>query len=166
MKAPRKAMPEGIHTLTRHLVVHGADKAIAFYKRAFGAVERFRFNHPGDKRIGHAHLQIGDSALFLADDFPEYGGSCRTPAELGGTPVSIHLYVEDVDATFAQAVAAGATAVMPPQDMFWGDRYGRLTDPFGHSWSIATHKRTPSEAEMRAGAEAAFGRMAKQKAEA
>lgn len=165
MKTASKGRPEGVHSITPHLVVDGADKAIAFYKRAFGAVEKFRFSIPGDKRIGHAHLQIGDSALFLADSFPEHGCS-GTPAQLGGTPVSIHLYVEDVDATFARAVAAGATAVAPPQDMFWGDRYGRLTDPFGHSWSIATHTRTPSEAEMRAGAEAAFGSMAKQKAEA
>ena len=166
MRFATKGAPEGVHSLTPHLVVDGAERAIAFYKRAFGAVEKFRFNHPGDKRIGHAHLQIGDSALFLADSFPEYGGGCRTPAQLGGSPVSIHLYVEDVDATFAQAVAAGATAVMPPQDMFWGDRYGRLTDPFGHSWSVATHKRIPTEAEMRAGAAAAFGQMSKQKAEA
>ncbi len=166
MKTASKGIPEGMHSLTAHLVVNGADKAIAFYKRAFGASEKFRLNHPGDKRIVHAHLQIGDSALFLMEDFPEHGGTWRTTAQLGGTPVSIHLYVEDVDATFAQAAAAGATAVMPPQDMFWGDRYGQLTDPFGHRWSIATHKRTPSEAEMRAGAEAAFDRMSKQKAEA
>ncbi len=166
MKTTSKGIPEGMHSLTAHLVVNGADKAIAFYKRAFGAVEKFRLNHSGDKRIGHAHLQIGDSALFLADEFPEYGGNCRSPAPVGGSPVTIHLYVEDVDATFARAVAAGATAVMPPADMFWGDRYGKLTDPFGHSWAIATHKRTLSEAEVRAGAEAAFGHMAKQKAEA
>ena len=154
MKAARKAMPEGIHSLTPHLVVHGADKVIAFYKRAFGAVEKFRFNHPGDKRIGHAHLQIGDSALFLADDFPEYGGSCRTPAELGGTPVSIHLYVEDVDATFAQAVAAGATLLRPVQDQFYGDRSGTFADPFGHVWTIATHKEDLSPEEIGRRAEA------------
>lgn len=162
-----KGAPPGMHSVIPHLVIDGADKAIAFYKRAFGAVEVFRLAAPGgDGRVGHAHLQIGDSALFLADDFPECGGEGGSPRRVGGSPVTIHLYVEDVDATFDRAIQAGAAAIMPPQDMFWGDRFGKLTDPFGHHWSVATHRRQPSEAELREGAEAAFRRMAGEPAKA
>jgi uncharacterized glyoxalase superfamily protein PhnB len=140
-----KPIPTGFHTLTPHLVVKGAGKAIEFYKKAFGAEEIGRMPGPDGKSIMHADLVIGDSHVFLVDEFSEMG--LRAPQSLGGTPVTIHLYVEDVDAAFGKAVAAGAQVKMPLSDMFWGDRYGVLTDPFGHSWSMATHKEdlTPEE---------------------
>lgn len=131
-------IPEGHHPITPHLVVKGASEAIDFYKRAFGAEEisRMPFPNPdGTMKLGHAELQIGESKLFLADEFPEYG----SVGPNGGSPVTIHLYVTDADATFAQAVEAGATVSMPLADMFWGDRYGKVIDPFGHQWSIAEH---------------------------
>ena len=133
-----KAIPEGHHTVTPHLVVRGGNRAIDFYKRAFGAKDRGVMPGP-DGKVMHAELQIGDSMIFLADEFPEMGG-CLSPPTVGGTPVVIHLYVEDVDALFNQAVSAGATVRMPLADMFWGDRYGQVVDPFGHIWSLATHK--------------------------
>ncbi len=140
-----KAIPEGMHSLTPHLVIDGAADAIAFYKRAFGAVESGRLAGP-DGKLMHAMLRIGDSPLMLADEFPQWGSV--GPQTLKGSPVTIHLYVEDADAVFAQAQAAGATVKMPLQDMFWGDRYGVLDDPFGHHWSIATHVRDVSPEEM------------------
>ncbi|ALK98025.1 glyoxalase [Massilia sp. WF1] len=140
-----RAIPEGFHTVTPHLVCAGASEAIEFYKKAFGAVETGRMPGPGGK-IMHAQLRIGDSPVMLADDFPEFG--CNGPQALKGTPVFIHLYVDDADAVFAQAVAAGAKTVMPLADMFWGDRYGQLDDPFGHRWSIATHKRDMTPQQM------------------
>lgn len=143
------ALKSGFPTITPHLVVKGAAEAIEFYKRAFGAVERHRMHmgesSDGAPKIGHAELQFGDSVVMLADDFPEYG--CPAPGENGGSVV-IHLMSPDVDATFARAVEAGATATMPPADMFWGDRYGKLVDPFGHHWSIATHIEDVSPEEM------------------
>jgi uncharacterized glyoxalase superfamily protein PhnB len=142
-----RAIPEGFHTVTPHLVCAGALDAIEFYKKAFGAVETGRMPGPGGK-IMHAQLRIGDSPIMLADDFPEFG--CNGPQALKGTPVFIHLYVNDADAVFAQAVAAGAKPVMPLADMFWGDRYGQLDDPFGHRWSIATHKRDMTPEQMHA----------------
>ena len=148
-----KPVPEGFHTATPYLVVRGADRAIDFYKRAFGAIERFRMPGPGGK-IMHAEIQIGDSVLMLCDEFPEMGGN--SPQALNGTPVSIFLYVENVDASFQRAVAAGATAQMPVQDMFWGDRYGKLADPYGHVWSLATHKEDLTEEEVGRRAAAAF----------
>ncbi len=138
-----KTIPDGYRSLTPHLVTKGAAEAIEFYKKAFGATELARMPMPGEDgqmKIGHAELQIGDSKLFLADEFPSYG----SVGPNGSSPVTIHLYVEDVDATFRQAVDAGAKAAMPPADMFWGDRYGKLVDPFGHHWSIATHKEDPT----------------------
>ncbi|MGJ7918086.1 VOC family protein [Massilia sp. LXY-6] len=141
-----RAIPEGFHTITPHLVCAGALDAIEFYKKAFGAVETGRMPGPGGK-IMHAQLRIGDSPIMLADDFPEFG--CNGPQALKGTPVFIHLYVNDADAVFQQAVAAGAKPVMPMADMFWGDRYGQLDDPFGHRWSIATHKRDMTPQQMR-----------------
>jgi uncharacterized glyoxalase superfamily protein PhnB len=143
-------IPAGFHALTPHLVIDGASEAIEFYKRAFGAEElhRMPFNAPdGQTRLGHAALQIGDSKLFLADAFPEFG--CVGPN--GGSPVTIHLYVTDADTVFARAVEAGATVSMPLADMFWGDRYGKLVDPFGHHWSIAEHLEdlTPEQMEER-----------------
>lgn len=141
-----KPIPEGFHTVTPHIVCRDASRAIEFYKKAFGAEELGRMKGPDGKSIMHAVLKIGDSRIMLCDEFPDM--HCLSPAALNGTPVGLHLYVRDTDAAFQQAVAAGATPTMPPQDMFWGDRYGRLKDPFGHEWSIGTHKQDLSPAEM------------------
>ncbi len=140
-----KPIPEGSHSITPHLVCAGASAAIDFYQRAFNAVEVMRLpGAPG--KLMHAQIRIGDSNVMLVDEMPEWGS--LGPASLKGTPVTLHLYVEDADATFAQAVAAGATVKMPLADMFWGDRYGVLIDPFGHQWSIATHTRDVKPDEM------------------
>jgi len=131
-------IPAGRQAITPHLVVKGASEAIDFYKRAFGAEEVGRMPVPGPDgqvKIGHAELRIGESRLFLVDEFPEH--NCKGPN--GSSPVTIHLEVADADSVFGQAVGAGATVIMPLADMFWGDRYGRVVDPFGHHWSIATH---------------------------
>nr|WP_314544124.1 VOC family protein [uncultured Massilia sp.] len=133
-----RPIPEGFHTVTPHLVCEGAAEALAFYARAFGAVEVGRMAGP-DGKIMHAEMRIGDSRIMLADDFPDYGS--RGPKALGGSAVAIHLYVPDADAAWEQAIGAGATPVMPLEDAFWGDRYGQVMDPFGHRWSIATHQR-------------------------
>lgn len=138
-------IPEGMHTITPHLVCAGAAAAIDFYKHAFNAVEVARLPGSAGKLI-HAMIRIGDSNLMLVDEMPEHGSF--GPAALKGTSVVLHLYVDDADATFAQAIAAGAQVRMPLGDMFWGDRYGILTDPFGHQWSIATHIRDVSKEEM------------------
>ena len=143
-----KPIPDDMHSLTPHLVCNGAADAIEFYKRAFGAVEKGRMPGP-DGRLMHAQIRIGDSVLMLVDEWPEMGSV--GPKALKGSPVTIHLYVTDVDATVTQAVAAGAKVTMPVDDMFWGDRYGRLEDPFGHQWSVATHKRDLSPEEIKAG---------------
>jgi PhnB protein len=145
-KSSAKAVPEGMHTITPHLVCAGAAKAIDFYQRAFGAVEEFRLDTP-DGKLMHAMLRIGDSAIMLNDEFPEMGAVGPQPGR--GSPVTIHLSVPDADASFARAVEAGATVKMPLADMFWGDRYGLLEDPFGHSWSVATHLRDMSPEEIR-----------------
>ncbi len=143
-------IPEGFHTITPHLVVRDGDAAITFYKRAFGAEELTRMTGPDGESVMHAELRIGDSVLFLCGECPEMGA--RSPQSIGGTPVTLHLYVESVDRAYARAVEAGATAVMPPQDQFWGDRYGKVTDPFGHHWSLATHIEdvTPRQCAERA----------------
>jgi uncharacterized glyoxalase superfamily protein PhnB len=138
-------IPEGMHTVTPHLICAGAADAIEFYKKAFGAVETGRLPGPNGK-IVHASLRIGDSAIMLMDEAPEW--KSLGPRALKGTPVTLHLYVEDVDAVAARAVKAGAKTVMPVEDMFWGDRYGIVEDPFGHHWSIATHVREVSREEM------------------
>ena len=141
-------IPAGHHAITPHLVIKGASEAIEFYKRAFGAEELSRMPFPnsnGTMKLGHAALQIGDSRLFLADEFP---GHCVVGPNGGGSPVTIHLYVTDADATFARAVEAGATVAMPLADMFWGDRFGKLIDPFGHHWSIAEHLEDLTPAQM------------------
>jgi uncharacterized glyoxalase superfamily protein PhnB len=139
-----KPIPEGMHSLTPLLTCAGAADAIEFYKKAFNAVEQSRLPGP-DGKLMHASVKIGDSVLMLTDEFPEWGG--LGPKMLKGSPVTIHLYVEDVDAAFAQAVAAGAKVTMAIDDMFWGDRYGKLEDPFGHQWSVGTHTRdlTPEQ---------------------
>jgi uncharacterized glyoxalase superfamily protein PhnB len=154
MAGSAKPIPEGFRTITPHLVVKGGSDAIDFYVRAFGATEISRMPMP-DGRLGHAQLQIGDSIVFLADEFCEFGA--KSPATLGGSGVTIHLYVDDVDAAFERAVAAGATAKMPPADMFWGDRYGKLTDPFGHDWSLATHVEDLTPEQMHERGVAAMG---------
>lgn len=146
-----KPIPDDMHTITPHLVCDGASDAIEFYKKAFGAVELARLPGPEGK-LTHAMIRIGDSNLMLVDEFPDWGS--LGPRSLKGSPVTIHLYVEDVDATVARAVAAGAKVTMPVNDMFWGDRYGKVEDPFGHHWSIATHVRDVSAEEIQAGAKA------------
>jgi uncharacterized glyoxalase superfamily protein PhnB len=147
-----RAIPEGHHSITPHLVVKGGNEALDFYVKAFGAEELGRALGPGG-RVMHAELQIGDSRLFLADEFPEYGS--KGPGS-DPSPVTIHLYVTDIDAAFQRAVAAGASPVMPPADMFWGDRYAKLVDPFGHHWSIATHIEDVSPEQMKDRMAAAF----------
>ncbi|AET89340.1 MULTISPECIES: VOC family protein [Caballeronia] len=139
-------IPQGMHSLTPHLVCAGAADAIEFYKRAFNAVELGRMPAP-DGKLMHAMVKIGDSMLMLVDEFPQFGSV--GPKALKGSPVTIHLYVEDVDATVKQAESAGAKVTMPVADMFWGDRYGRLEDPFGHQWSVATHKRDVTPEDMK-----------------
>jgi PhnB protein len=142
-----RPVPEGYHTATPYLICKGAADAIEFYKKAFGAKEIMRMPMPGGK-VGHAEIKIGDSHIMLADENPESG--IYAPQHYGGTPVSILLYVEKVDAVFNQAVSAGAKAIRPPQDMFYGDRTSSITDPFGHSWYIHTHVKDVSSAEMQA----------------
>jgi PhnB protein len=140
-------IPAGQQAITPHLVIKGASEAIEFYKRAFGAQEVCRLPFPGadgQVKLGHAAVQIGDSKLFLADEFPDHGAVGPD----GSSPVTIHLYVTDAEAVFARAVDAGATVSMPLADMFWGDRYGKLVDPFGHHWSIAEHLEDPTPEEM------------------
>ena len=138
-------IPEGYHSLQIYLAVEDASKAIDFYKEAFGAEETIRMPGP-DGKVAHAELQIGDSKLMLSDPFPH--SDVRPPAERGGPTASIFMYVDDVDATFEQAQRAGATVVSELEDMFWGDRFGTVADPFGHVWAMATHKEDLSEEEM------------------
>ncbi len=140
-----KPIPEGMRSVTPHLVCAGAADAIEFYKKAFGAVEQTRL--PGSQgRLMHAAIRIGDSTVMLADEMPEWGS--LGPKSLKGSPVTIHLYVDDADAFVARAVKAGAKVTMPVDDMFWGDRYGKIEDPFGHHWSIGTHVRDVGPEEM------------------
>jgi len=141
-------IPDGYHTVSPYLAVDDAEKAIEYYTKAFGAKETVRMDGP-DGRIGHAELKIGDSLVMLSDPFPQ--ASTTPPKELGGTSSSIFMYVEDVDAVVQKAVDAGATVTMEVEDQFWGDRFGSITDPFGHNWSIATHVEdlTPEEIEER-----------------
>ena len=147
-KQAPKPIPDGMHSLTPHIVCAGAADAIDFYKRAFNAVEQARMPGP-DGKLMHAAVTIGDSTLMLVDENPQWGA--LGPKALKGSPVTIHLYVPDVDATVARAVAAGARVTMPVADMFWGDRYGQLEDPFGHRWSVATHMRDLTSEEIREG---------------
>ncbi len=148
--ATAKPIPAGFRTLTPHLLVRGAAKAIAFYKKAFDAEAVVTMPGP-DGKLVHAEIKIGDSMLMLADEMPEME-YWSAPPSLKGTSVAIGLYVEDADAVFQQAVEAGAQVLMPMMDAFWGDRYGKITDPFGHCWEIATHKEdlTPEEVHERA----------------
>jgi len=147
-----KPIPEAYHTVTPYLIIEGAAAAIEFYKQAFGAKELFRFPAPGGK-IGHAELKIGDSPIMLADAYPDMG--YNGPKSLGGSPVSLMIYVENVDTVFNQAVQAGATVKEAVSDKFYGDRIGSLIDPFGHVWHISTHKEDVSMEEMEKRAKAA-----------
>jgi PhnB protein len=144
-----KAIPAGYRTVTPYLTIKNGAKALEFYKKAFGATEIYKLMMP-DGRLGHAEIRLGDSMIMLGDEFPEYGG--KAPDTLGGSPVSIYLYVEDVDAFFKRALAAGAKERKPVMDQFYGDRSGQLEDPFGHLWWVATHKEdvTPEEIQKRA----------------
>ena len=151
-----KAIPEGYHSVSPALAIDGAAEAIDFYKRAFGAKERFRMPAP-DGKIAHAELEIGDSVVMLSDPFPH--STVKPPTALGGTSVGIFVYVKDVDTTFQQAVDAGARVTMPLEDMFWGDRFGTVTDPYGHSWSLATHIEDVPADEMDERAKAAMAAM-------
>jgi PhnB protein len=150
-KAARKVarpIPEGYHTATPYLIIKDAARALDFYKSAFGAKELMRMPHPTGK-VGHAEIKIGDSRIMLSDEFPEMG--YRSPQSLGGSPVSIHLYVKDVDSFVTKATSAGAKILQPVQDKFYGDRAGSLADPFGHQWYVATHMEdvTPKEMQKR-----------------
>jgi PhnB protein len=152
-----KPIPDGYHAATPYLTVRDAAKAIDFYKRAFEATEMNRMEGP-DGKVAHAELKIGDSVIMLGDEMP--GSETRAPQSLGGTTAGIFLYVKDVDAAFHKATTAGAKATAQPTDMFWGDRYGKLMDPFGHSWSLATHKEDVAPPEMKKRTEAYMAKMA------
>ena len=152
--SPVKPIPEGYHSITPYLAVRGAANAIEFYKKAFGAKELFRMPQP-DGRIGHAEIKIGDSPVMLADEFPEMG--VVGPESRGGTTVGLLIYVNDVDAVTRQAIAAGAKVDRPVEDKFYGDRAGTFIDPFGHKWTIATHKEDVSEEELKRRAAAMAG---------
>jgi PhnB protein len=160
--APKRVppIPAGYHTATPYLTVRGAANAIDFYKKAFGAQEIMRMPAPGGA-LGHAEIRIGDSVVMLSDEFP--GAATKPPSALGGTTGYVFLYVPDVDRTFAQAVAAGARVTMPLADMFWGDRFGTLLDPFGHAWGLATHKEDVPPKEMAKRAQAAMSQMGQAK---
>jgi PhnB protein len=151
-----KPIPEGYNTLSLHVAVDDAAKAIDYYKQAFGAKERMRMDAP-DGKIGHAELEIGDSVVMLSDPFPQ--STVRPPSEVGSTTASAFMYVEDVDAVVKQAVDAGATVTMEVADQFWGDRFGTITDPFGHVWSIATHVEDVSPQDMAERAKEAMAAM-------
>jgi PhnB protein len=156
MPEKAKAVPEGFHTLTPHLTVRDADKALEFYQKALGA-EILNVARMPDGKVMHASLRIGDSMLMLNDEFPEMGG--LSPLSVGGTGVTIHIYTDNTDEAFNRAVAAGAQVVMPLMDQFWGDRYGMITDPFGHKWSIATHVKDMSQDEMQRAQDEAMSQM-------
>ncbi len=154
---PVKPVPEGYHTLTPFLTCRDAARAVEFYKTAFGATDRGVMKGP-DGKVMHAELKIGDSIIMLSDEFPEMG--CISPQALNGSPMGLHVYIDNVDAAFDRAVKAGAIVEMPVMDQFWGDRYGRLKDPFGHKWSIGTHVKDLSMDEMKKGMDEAMAKAA------
>jgi PhnB protein len=153
-----KSIPEGLHTITPHLVVNGGTKALEFYKNAFGAQILSVHNTP-DGKVMHAEIKIGDSKLFLADEFP--GSGCTAPKTAGGTTVVLNLYSENVDPLFNRAVAEGATVAMPLANQFWGDRYGQVVDPFGHRWALGQHVEDVAPEELERRAREAFSQMSK-----
>ncbi len=150
---PVSPIPEGYHSVTPYLVMKNAAAALEFYTKAFGAVELFRMPAPGGK-IGHAEIKIGDSPVMLSDEYPDMG--FKGPESLGGTPVSLMIYVEDVDTIYPQAIAAGGKELRPLQNQFYGDRSGTLADPFGHVWTISTHVENVTEEELAKRSEAAM----------
>ncbi len=154
-----KPIPDGYHTVTPYITVRNGAEAIEFYKRAFGAQETERITGPDNKSVMHAELKVGDSIIMLSDEFPQ--GHTRSPQGLEGTTASLFLYVADVDAAFKRALDAGATVAMPLADMFWGDRFGTVADPFGHMWGLATHKEDVPPEELKKRAQAAMAAMAK-----
>lgn len=157
MTESTQPIPPGHENLIPHLVCSPCSEAIEFYKKAFGAEEICRIPAPDGRRIMHAAIRIGKSFVFLVDDFPEFcGGKSQTPTALKGTPVSIHQYIENCDAAIKRAQDAGATVLMPAMDMFWGDRYGVVTDPYGHKWAFATHIQDLTPDEMQAAMKDAF----------
>ena len=156
-----RAVPEGFHTITPHLNIRNCSKAIEFYQKAFGAEVKGVHRTP-DGKVMHALLKIGDSQLMVSDEFPEMGA--KSPESLGGSAVVLNVYVEDVDALFNRAVGAGAKVVMPLMDQFWGDRYGQLTDPFGHRWALGAHREDVAPEELEKRGKEAFARMAAKKA--
>lgn len=157
MSHSSQPIPPGMEGLIPHLVCDPCAAAIDFYKQAFGAEELHRMPGPDGQRIMHAAIRLGSSIVFLVDDFPEFcDGKSESPKALRGTPVTLHRYVQNCDAAIEKAQAAGATVVMPAMDMFWGDRYGVVVDPFGHKWSFATHLKDLTPDEMQAGMNAAF----------
>ena len=153
-----KPIPDGFYTITPHLVVSDAAKAIEFYKKAFGAQECDRFMTPDGKTVMHAQLKIGNSMLMLGNEFPP---TCLSPKSRGGTTVSLYLYLENADAVFDRAAKAGCTVKMPMTDQFWGDRCGQVEDPFGHQWSLATHNQDLTKDQIAAGARTFFEKMKK-----
>lgn len=155
-----KPVPDGFHTLCPHIIVRDVTKAIAFYKAAFGAEQVNVHYMPDGNTVMHAQIRIGDSPILMAEENEQWG--TKSPLLFGASPVSLHLYVKDADALFNRAVKAGATVAMPIADMFWGDRYGKVVDPFGHHWSIATHIEDLTEEQMVQGAKEMFARMAAQ----
>lgn len=156
-----KPIPDGFYSITPHIIVSDGAKAIDFYKKAFGAQEKERFMTPDGKAVMHAQLKIGNSMVMLGNEFPP---TCLSPKSRGGTSVSLYLYVENADAVFERAVKAGCTVKMPMTDQFWGDRYGQVEDPFGHQWSIATHKQDLTQDQIAANAKTFFTNMAKKSA--
>lgn len=155
MAKQAKPIPDGFHAVTPHLVVREAAKAIEFYKKAFGAEEIAKIPGPDGKSVMHAELKFGDSIVMLGNESPQMQ-RWVSPQQLKGTTIALHLYVKDVDQAMQRAVGAGATVSMPAMDAFWGDRYGRVTDPFGHEWSLATHKQDLTHDEITKGAHAFF----------
>jgi PhnB protein len=155
MPSKVKPIPDGHHTVAPYLAIKNAVSALEFYKKAFGATETYKLIVP-DGRLGHAEIRLGDSLIMLSDEFPEFGG--KAPEALGGSPVSIHLYVQDVDAFVKRAVAAGARERKPIADQFYGDRSGQLEDPYGHLWWVATHKEDVAPEEMQKRVQALFAR--------
>ena len=159
MTKPVKAIPEGMHSITPGLVIKGCGQAMDWYKKALGAVEIARAPDPTGKLVWHGMLRIGDSMIMMNDEMPEMGG--KGPEMLGGSPVTLWLYADDIDATFARAVEHGATGIMPPMDMFWGDRMGKFRDPFGHEWALAKHIKDMTPEEMQKAQDEFVASMAK-----
>lgn len=162
MKESMKAIPEGFHTVTPTITVKDPAKAIDFYKKAFGAEELMRMPGPGGRGVMHAQIKIGNSILFLGEERPD-PGSPKSPETLGGVSNTFYIYVQDADNAFNKAVSAGAKVTMPLGDMFWGDRAGSVSDPFGHMWMLGTRKKEMTPEEMAKGAEAFFAQMSHKK---